>query len=256
MNITRTAWTLASAKKIGTGKSEPGIYVFSEKKRKHEVNQLLHDSELLKPATDACIQIPELRSIISKSGEAVTDTRITTPQNETSVSSIDEEGIFSGLAGLVLLHPFLYAFLRHMKLADDGKFVDLYAQQKTILLFHYLATGKWDPGEHELIIPKILCGYPLETTLDTSIPLEPAYLEGADELLADVVQQWEIMKGTSADGLRESFLQRSGKLTFLNDAFLLQIEKNSIDMLLDRLPWSIQYVKLPWMRKMLKVQWR
>ncbi|MEO1401775.1 MAG: contractile injection system tape measure protein [Cyanobacteria bacterium J06635_1] len=40
-----------------------------------------------------------------------------------------------------------------------------------------------------------------------------------------------------------------------NDHWLLQIERETYDILLDQLPWSIRVVKLPWMPKLLYVEW-
>jgi hypothetical protein len=65
-----------------------------------------------------------------------------------------------------------------------------------------------------------------------------------------------MLKGTSIDGLRETFLQRNGKLFTKNDNLALQIEQSSIDMLLDHLPWNLGIIKLPWMKDLLKVEWR
>jgi hypothetical protein len=177
-------------------------------------------------------------------------------QNTGQEKDIEEEGIFINEAGIVLLHPFLYSFLKNMELVNEGIFRDIFSQQKSILLLHYLATGNTKAQEHELVVAKLLCGYPFQQTLDTGIEFSSGDMDGADELLAEVIAQWKIMNGTSPAALREVFLQRRGKLSFKNDFHTLQVEKNTIDILLDRLPWSIHYIKLPWMKNRLTVEWR
>ncbi len=169
---------------------------------------------------------------------------------------VDEEGIFVQHAGLVLLHPFLNRFFTNLQLIKEENFADAQSHQRALHLLHYLATENTAPEEHELVIAKILCNYPLEEPVDGSIELMANELGEANDLLIETIQQWEILKGTSVAGLREGFLQRSGKLYTKNYNLHLQVESNSIDVLLDHLPWNVSLVKLPWMKDILRVEWR
>jgi hypothetical protein len=64
------------------------------------------------------------------------------------------------------------------------------------------------------------------------------------------------LKNTSAAGLREGFLQRPVKLFTKNGDIYLRVEKSSIDVLLDYLPWNLGIIMLPWMKDILRVEWR
>jgi hypothetical protein len=169
---------------------------------------------------------------------------------------LPEEGIFAVNAGLVLLHPFLNNYFKRLKLVKDNAFVDKKIWQKALYLLHYLATGSTEAAEHELVIPRMLCAYPGEETVERGIPVSPAETEEADNMLTAVISQWEILKNTSMEGLREGFLQRSGKLFVKEENIYLQVETSGIDVLLDRLPWSLSTIKLPWMEKIVRVEWR
>jgi hypothetical protein len=81
-------------------------------------------------------------------------------------------------------------------------------------------------------------------------------LQEAGDLLAAAIAQWSILKNTSVEGLREGFLQRGGKLFSKNGNLWLQVEKNAIDILLDYLPWNLGIIKLPWLKDVLRVEWR
>jgi hypothetical protein len=170
-------------------------------------------------------------------------------------NEVDEEGIFVSNAGVVLLHPFLNFFFKNLNLIREEDFNDTRSQLKALFLLHYLATGNTKPEEHELVIAKVLCSWPLEEPVNNFIKLSKKELHEAGDLLLSVIQQWSILKGTSIDGLRETFLQRKGKLFTKNDNLALQIEQSSIDMLLDHLPWNLGIIKLPWMKDLLKVEW-
>ena len=67
---------------------------------------------------------------------------------------------------------------------------------------------------------------------------------------------WPVLKGTSVEGVKETFMTREGKLTELEDSWQLQVEKQSFDMLLDYIQWKINLVKLTWMHKPIYVEWR
>ena len=162
-------------------------------------------------------------------------------------------GIYTALAGLVLLHPFLPQLFRALGFADDEK---LLYPDKAVYLLYFLATGRTSAMEYELVIPKMLCHVPLASAVESNVSLLADEQEEAIALLAAVIHHWEVMKNTGADGLRETFLQRSGKLSQRDDGeWLLQVETNSFDILLEQLPWGISMIQLPWMPGMLRVEW-
>jgi hypothetical protein len=56
--------------------------------------------------------------------------------------------------------------------------------------------------------------------------------------------------------LRESFLQRGGRLQRKGDAWQLAVETRAFDMLLDQVPWSYSTIKFGWMERVIYVDWR
>jgi len=170
--------------------------------------------------------------------------------------TIIEEGIFVPHAGLVILNPFLTLFFRQLHYLEEGRFIDDTFQQRALFLLHYLATGQQQAEEHELVIAKVLAGYPVEEPLTLSYKCGKKERAMADELLLAVIEKWTVLKNTSIAGLREGFIARNGKLSRHNDRLVLQVEPQSIDLLLDRLPWPVSIIKLPWMKEILAVEWR
>ncbi|MDZ8055898.1 MAG: contractile injection system tape measure protein [Aulosira sp. ZfuVER01] len=175
-----------------------------------------------------------------------------------STLSAEEEtaGLYINQAGLVLLHPFLRIYLDEVGLLDGESFRDESAQQTAIYLLHYLATKQTDAPEYELVLPKLLCGWPLDEPVSRGLDLPATALTEGENLLQTVINYWEVLKSTSPDGLRDGFLQRAGKLTRSDDGnWKLQVEQQAIDILLSRLPWGLSMVKLPWMDDILIVEW-
>lgn len=158
-------------------------------------------------------------------------------------------------AGLILIHPFLPAFFKKLNLLNKGQFVNDQARQKAVHLIWYLATGETNQAEYDLVLPKFLCGVPLNYPLERAVEITSAEQEEANNLLQAAIDHWEVLKNTSPDGLREGFLQRDGKLELRKESWYLRVEQKAIDVLLDRLPWNLSIIKLPWMLEILKVEW-
>ncbi len=166
------------------------------------------------------------------------------------------DGIFAPNAGLVLLHPFLRHLFLHTGLTENGKFTGTEAQEKAVWLLHFIATGHTEAEEYQLVVPKILCGYPLEGSPDNTILLEETVKEEATDMMKAAIEQWTIIKNTSVEALREGFLQRKGKIYRKNEDTCFVLETSAIDVLLDHLPWNLSIVKLPWRKELIKVEWR
>jgi hypothetical protein len=80
--------------------------------------------------------------------------------------------------------------------------------------------------------------------------------EEAETVLQSTINYWSVLKNTSIDGLRSSFVQRSGLLRRTENGWELQVEHQSFDMLLEHLPWSISIIKLSWMKQPLYTEWQ
>ncbi len=159
-------------------------------------------------------------------------------------------------AGIVLLHPYIVPLFRNLELLEGISFKDEASRHKAVLLLHYLATGETNTPDYQLVLPKFLCDMPVNIPLDHTLSLEETAQTEADNLLAAAIQNWNALGNASPDALREGFLQRAGKLESSQGSWRLGLEKHTLDILLDRLPWGIGIVKLPWMAEMLRVEWR
>ena len=166
--------------------------------------------------------------------------------------SIDEP-VFISNAGLVIVAAFLPAFFEKLKLVSNQSISD---HQKATCLLQYLVTGTDKIQEYDLALPKILCGVPVTKPVHTgSFRITKVLRKEADEVLLSVIEYWSILQNTSLEGLRQSFLQRNGKLSSNGSEWLLQVEQQPYDLLLQHLPWNISMIKLPWMEQMLKTEW-
>ncbi|MBL7826232.1 MAG: hypothetical protein JNJ57_06335 [Saprospiraceae bacterium] len=158
-------------------------------------------------------------------------------------------------AGVVLLHPFLSAFFQRLGLVKNGAFTIEERRQKAVLLIHYLMSGATNPSESELLLPKILCGVPMHQPVDTGLKLKKKELAEAEALLSVVIEHWGVLGNASPEALREGFLSRAGKLENHALGRQLKIERQTLDLLLDQLPWGIGMIRLPWMPELIIVEW-
>lgn len=162
-------------------------------------------------------------------------------------------GVYIDHAGVVLLHPFLPRLFETLGIALDDRLIQ---PERALALLHYLATGQPIAPEYLLGLAKVLCGLPQAEPVARIAPLTTAEMDEGATLLQAVIQHWEALRDTGVDGLRGTFLVRAGKLSQRDDGdWLLQVERQAFDILLDQLPWGIGMVKLPWMPSLLRVEW-
>ncbi|WP_404361389.1 contractile injection system tape measure protein [Methylotuvimicrobium sp. KM1] len=163
------------------------------------------------------------------------------------------EGVYVDNAGLVLLHPFLPQLFTASACLQDYKIVKT---GRALALLHYLSTAETVAHEYDLVLPKVLCNIDLPVPVETLTKLNLEERSEADELLTAVVKHWDVLRNTSIDSLRATFILRPGKLLRRGDGdWQLHVEYRSCDILLDSLPWNIATIKLPWMQNLLWVEW-
>lgn len=158
-------------------------------------------------------------------------------------------------SGLVLAWPFLPLFFDDLGFLDGKCFNDVRAQHRAAAILHYVATGEMTCPEQELPLAKVLAGIDLDLVHEPGEPLGEVELECADALLQTILDHAPMLGKISPGGLREAFLTRPGLLSTRDGHWLLRVERRSFDILLDRLPWSFAWVKLPWMSDPLQVEW-
>ena len=176
--------------------------------------------------------------------------------NKTELSSefqADKEGIYIENAGLVLLHPFLSLYFEALGVITGD---EMLRRERALCLLHYLATGQSKANEYDLALPKILCGLSVYDAITREADISENESIESIALLTSVIIHWSALKNTSPDALRGTFLMRPGKLFLRDDGnWLLHVESNNFDVLIDQLPWGISMIKLPWMKQMLIVEW-
>jgi len=55
--------------------------------------------------------------------------------------------------------------------------------------------------------------------------------------------------------LRESFLKRDGILTLKENGWLLQVERKTLDVLIDSIPWGYSTIAFSWNERLIFVEW-
>ena len=170
-------------------------------------------------------------------------------------SKIDED-IYIDNAGLILLAPYLPRYFEMLDLLKGNKFKSREAAERGVHLLQFLLNSRTDSFEYELVLNKMLCGVEAGKPIIKSIEITEKEVEASEGLLKGVIANWPILKNTSIDGLRESFLQREAHLQLKNDSWQLLVQSKAFDMLMDSIPWSFSTIKLGWMRRPIHVEWR
>jgi hypothetical protein len=158
-------------------------------------------------------------------------------------------------AGLAILWPYLARFFRNIGLLEDKAFSSEPARERAVLVLQHLATGQGEWPEHRLLLNKLLCGWPPCDPVAKAVDLTDADVEASNELLTAIIGHWQALKRTSVGGFRRAFLQREGRIACQENGWQLKVQRVGYDVLLDRLPWGIGFVLLPWMETPVFVEW-
>ena len=162
--------------------------------------------------------------------------------------------LYAPAAGLVIAWAALPgAFARLGYRHDDGWSPD--GAERAVLWLHFLARASDEADEPDLALPKLLCGLPLRAPVPRTVGLTEDERGLAADLLAAIAERWTAIGSTSPDGLRRAFLDRDGVVEPVGVDWRLRVERQAIDVLLDRLPWGISTVRLPWTPWTLDVEW-
>jgi len=167
---------------------------------------------------------------------------------------IQNDGQYVQNAGLILIHPFIKTFFEHCDLIDP-KTQQLIDPELCAHLLHYIATGKTNAPEYDMVFEKFLCNIPMNQTINKHIKLSRKHKTQAKNVIESVQHNWNPMKKSSPALLQNEFFQRSGKLVATDHDYTLTVERKAQDILLDKLGWGLGLIKLPWKEKFIFVNW-
>lgn len=167
----------------------------------------------------------------------------------------DADEIYLGNCGLVILWPFLQHFFGRLGLLEAHRFVDETARQRGVALLQSVASADAAPPEYLLPLNKLLCGMAVDSVYALESPLTGEEIAECDRLLEAAIAHASILNDMSVAGFRASFLLRPGMLEVRDGAWLLRVERETHDLVLDRFPWDFHWVRLPWMDVPLEVEW-
>jgi len=191
----------------------------------------------------------------SVSKVSATDQQLASDKKILDLDFSEADKLPIGNSGLVILWPFLSQFLARLGLVADRQFKDVAARHRTAGLLQYLATEETTFEEYFLPLNKVLCGIDMNEVFDFGLPMTDTELKECDNLLGAVIAQAPILRDMSAASFRGTFLLRQGMLSTRDGAWLLQVEHETYDIVLERFPWNWEWVKLPWMEAPLRVEW-
>jgi hypothetical protein len=182
------------------------------------------------------------------------------PHPSTRLGDEGGEPILVLNAGLVLAAPYFPALFERVGLAapdDEGRlaWVVPEAAGRGVHLLQYLVDGRTDSPEPLLALNKLLCGLDPSWPALARIEMSDEERETCDSLLAAVIENWPLLQGSSVAALRETFLQREGRLARAEGGWKLDVERKTVDVLVDGIPWSFAMILAPWMPEPLAVAW-
>jgi len=198
------------------------------------------------------LQLPDTSAATTKVPAAPPETLL---QSAFSTPAEDGERYAVRHAGLILLAAFLRPFFTTLELWTGKEWQSKAACYRAVHLLKYLCTGQQQAPEYSLVMEKICCGLPLDEPVPLDIILTEKEISESTLLLESIIGHWKMLKNTSVNGLRETFLKRDGILSRQESNWRLQVEQKTLDVLLDSIPWGFSTITLPWNGYLIFVEW-
>jgi hypothetical protein len=188
------------------------------------------------------------------------DAPLPTPASPAPTAPAPGEALYVANSGLVLFNPYLPALFDRLGLLTEGedgsrRVRGLAAASRAVHLLQYLVDGRLDQPEPDLALNKALAGLVPAAPVTPRIEPSPADLALCDSLVEAVIANWPMMRGNSPEALRETFLRREGRLTREDGRWALRVQRRSLDLIVDRIPWAISVVYHRWMTDPIHVTW-
>lgn len=222
----------------------------------NELDELARQQPVAAPEPEFSKELFELTYKIHETLNQEDSATTTTDDLQLDLNFSEADELYINNAGLVILWPFLSHFFTHLDLlAENKQFNNLATMQRAVALLHYLATENDNFPEYWLALNKVLCGMAITDVYHLDSPLLESEMSECTTLLKAVIAQAPILRDMSESGLRGTFLLRAGVLSTRDGAWLLRVERETYDIVLDRFPWNWVWVKLPWMEAPLRVEW-
>lgn len=162
-------------------------------------------------------------------------------------------------AGLVLTGPYLPRIFETLEMTEnvDGaiRWKTQSAAARAVHLLQFLVDGQTSAPEPTLVLNKILCGLDLGTPVEAGIEITERERDVSEQLLKAMIANWQAIAQSSIAALRETFLQREGKLEQHENGWKLRVQRKTVDVLVDQVPWNFSVILLPWMPLPLYVTW-
>jgi|GEM_PF-6677984 hypothetical protein len=169
-----------------------------------------------------------------------------------------QDEYFVSNAGVVLLWPFfgqLFGFMKLLK-PDKKEFVDELSQAKAAHVIQYLFSQEINVPEENMVLNKVLVGMSPEDQLMEIDPLTQEEMDLVAELLGVAAERSGLVKGPHGDALRETFMDREGRLKKEKEGWSLKVQSKAYDLLLGRLQWGLNPVRMPWLKLKFQIEWR
>lgn len=160
-------------------------------------------------------------------------------------------------SGLVILQPFLVSLFDKLKLLDNRTtFKSIESQLKAIHILQAITGDKSEHFEHLLYLNKVICGMDILFPIDSEYSISDIEKTEIQNLLKSVIRHWKIIRNTSVAGFQNSFLSRKGYLEKSSIDWILRVETQGIDVLLEDIPWNINTLSFPWNDYLIYVDWK
>lgn len=161
-------------------------------------------------------------------------------------------------AGVMLLSPFFSRLFSNLGYLDAvGRFKSPGHRIRAVHIVRCISCGFTERhSEKDMVLSKVICGLSPYFPLDRRYGIMKREKEEIEGMLSSALGYWNVLKGTSPDGLRRAFLRRNGSLEKDGRGWLVRVEGKSIDILIGEIPWGFSTFVPTWTETGIYTEWQ
>ncbi|MDE1465035.1 contractile injection system tape measure protein [Spartinivicinus poritis] len=158
-------------------------------------------------------------------------------------------------AGILLLWPYFKDIFINTNLLDEQfKFKE---EKSIIKAYSMLKTAFNSKYEYSLITINLVLGLSPETIIfDNDINLSDIELNTINDTILALIYRFKYFNNISVETFKDLFIQRNGFINKIGVGWKTTIERKAQDILIDKLPWQINSIKLPWLEYEITTEWK
>lgn len=134
------------------------------------------------------------------------------------------------------------------------QFISPESQAKAYAVLRHLLGSAHDSYS---AVANLFVGYEADTVVSRLTELSDTECETAGQIFSVLIAHWQALKNMPPSSIQQMFLQRQATIKTFSLGTAVSVQKQAVDVLMQKLPWGLSMIRFPWLNdRLISVEWR